>query len=343
MADNAAFIYSDDMEILEEMRTMRSTYADKSNYPRIGVDPLFLHTQFDLKFSKLEKIGDIHVSVEGKRLKNSTVIVTLHDVGQNHKTCFESFFKFQPFKSVAERFTVYHLNFPGQHEKASELQSDYSYPTMDRMADLVKDVLSHYDTKSAICIGVGAGANVFLRLAQKYPSLVESLILFAGSARASTMSEQAHAMIASHCLKARGVNRYCKNYFLWKCFGCVEHERNSALATKVTSHLFRIKYPRNLAMFLESYNSRTSINLKKTSTDSGSLKCGMLLMVGALSPALEDTIVLNSKLDPASSTWMKISDATNMVLHEKPNAVANAIINFLQGYGYAVKARAPSV
>lgn len=66
-------------------------------------------------------LGDIHVVTQGDTSNNRTSIVTLHDIGQNHVSGFQSYFCFHQFKPLLANFNVYHLNFPGQHESANEL------------------------------------------------------------------------------------------------------------------------------------------------------------------------------------------------------------------------------
>ena len=293
-----------------------------------------------------EKIGDIHVVIEGDQQQKNNVMVTLHDVGQNHKTCFQSFFSFHQFQPVAEKFTVYHLNFPGQDENASELDEDYGYPTMDEMACLVLGIFKYYDIKDTVCLGVGAGANVFTRLALKDPSLVECLVLIGGTVGASSWTEWGYEKMSSRYLKTKGMTSFCQDYLLWHFFGKVDENTNQELLEVVREQLKEIKHPKNLAMLVESYSKRKPIDIKRPiapDTNQKTLSCGVLLISGAHSPALEDTIDMNSKLDPTKSSWMQVSDASSMVLDEKPTVVTSAIINFLKGYGYLMKLQAPTL
>lgn len=63
--------------------------------------------------------GRIHVCVQGERGKPA--IFTYHDIGLNSTTCFEGFFSFDEMQVILERFTVYHINAPGQEENAASL------------------------------------------------------------------------------------------------------------------------------------------------------------------------------------------------------------------------------
>ena len=133
---------------------------------------------------------------------------------------------------------------------------------------------------------------------------------------------------------------FCEDYLLWHFFGKIDGEQvNHDLVGMVRDQLHRIKHPRNLALCIEQFSKRTAIKVVRPvvgHSDENKLKCGVLLITGDNSPAVDDTVTLNSKLDPSNSTWIKISDASSMVLEEQPTGVTNAIILFLQGYGHGM-------
>jgi len=293
--------------------------------------------------------GDIHVAIQGDRNSKNPVIVTLHDIGQNHVTCFQSFFSFNQFKPLLDRFTVYHLNFPGQHETATELPEDYAYPTMDEMSDLIQEVFTHYNLKSCILFGVGAGANIFLRLALKNPKLVDCMILANCNAGQSSWTEWSYEKMTSHYLKTKGMTAFCQEYLMWHYFGYLNEKTNYELLEVVKDQLNSVQNPRNLAFLLDSYAKRSAIKIERPQEKPGitkqshALKCGVLQLCGWDSPAIDATVDLHACLDPEKSDYIKISDATSMVLDEQPNLVTQAIVLFLQGYGYALKLKAPTL
>lgn len=57
------------------------------------------------------------------------------------------------------------------------------------MAQCVEDVFQHYNLSDSICFGVGAGANVFIRLGLMDPKLVQCLVLINGTVGVSSWSE----------------------------------------------------------------------------------------------------------------------------------------------------------
>ena len=133
------------------------------------------------------------------------------------------------------------------------------------------------------------------------------------------------------------MTQFCIDYLRYHFFGRNDETYNHDLISMMVDQLNQIKNPRNLGLFIESHARRTPIKINR-STDGkpslNSLKCGVLLITGDNSPAVDDTVDMNSKLDPTNSTWMKISSASSLVLEEQPNHVVNALILFLQGYGY---------
>lgn len=290
--------------------------------------------------------GDIHVAIQGDRSKKRTAIVTLHDIGQNHISGFQSFFCFHQFRPLAETFNVYHLNFPGQHENASELPQEYAYPTMDEMADCVEEVFHHYNLTNTICFGVGAGANVFIRLGLLDPKHVECCILVNATCTSASWSEWGYEKMSSHYLKTKGMTQFCEDFMLGHFFGKIDEHTSPDLVTFVRDQLRAIKHPRNLAMFIESFSKRTNIKITRPvglDTSTNTLKCGAIIITGDKSPSVDDTINLNSKLNPSITTWMKITDATSLVLEEQPTTVANAVTLFLQGYGHVMKIKPPAI
>lgn len=133
------------------------------------------------------------------------------------------------------------------------------------------------------------------------------------------------------------MTQFCEDHLLHHFFGKINESTNLDLFTIVRDQLREIKHPRNLAMFIESFSKRSAIKISRPALGDKSpttLKCGVLVITGDHSPALDETVNLNSKLDPSNSTWIKISGASSLVLEEQPTKVANAIVLFLQGYGH---------
>ncbi len=64
-------------------------------------------------------------------------------------------------------------------------------------------------------------------------------------------------------------------------------------------------------LFFDSYIRRTDLNIERTldplrRKEVRTLKMSVLNVTGALSPHVDDTVTFNGRLDPVTSTWMKV-------------------------------------
>lgn len=84
-------------------------------------------------------------------------------------------------------------------------------------------------------------------------------------------------------------------------------ERNADLSAMYRSYFRRHVNAGNLAMLVDSFARRTDLNITR---HAGTLRPPVLNLAGALSPHLEQTVTLNSRLHPSNSTWMKVGHFT---------------------------------
>ncbi|KAK5599908.1 Protein ndrg4 [Crenichthys baileyi] len=59
--------------------------------------------------------GMIHVVIRGAPKGNKPAILTYHDVGLNHKMCFNPFFNNEDMQEITKHFVICHVDAPGQH------------------------------------------------------------------------------------------------------------------------------------------------------------------------------------------------------------------------------------
>ncbi|XP_038112038.1 protein NDRG3 isoform X5 [Culex quinquefasciatus] len=291
--------------------------------------------QCDLRRVPTDK-GDILVAVQGDTTKPA--IVTYHDLGLNYASSFAGFFNFPSMRSLLDNFCVYHVNAPGQEEGAPTFPEEYVYPTFDELGAQMLFVMSHFNLKSIIGLGVGAGANILARFALANPDKVGALCLINCSSTQAGWIEWGYQLLNTRNLRSKGMTQGVLDYLMWHHFGRNPEERNLDLVQLYKSNFERSINPVNLAMLIDSYIKRTDLNIARTPSGSpqttASLKMPVLNITGALSPHIDDTVTFNGRLVPEKTNWMKISDC-GLVLEEQPGKLAEAFRLFLQGEGYA--------
>lgn len=280
--------------------------------------------------------GPILVARQGTPLRpNSSqcCIVTFHDLGMNYLSNFQSFFNYHLMRPVIARMPVIHINAPGQEDGASDLPDDYSYPTMNQLADSVRTVCNYFGVRQAICLGVGLGANVMARVSAKNPDLVDGLFLINPIPTSAGWYEWAYQKRNIYYLKSlvTGFPQSIIDYLVWHHFGTPAEERSQDLMNMYKSYISSHKIrPKNLALLIESYLARDDIGVDRV--DGKEICCSSLVLCGNDSPFLEDSITMNQRLRPDRSTWMKLFDC-GLPIDEQPDKVSEAFILFVQGLG----------
>ncbi|NXM04235.1 NDRG3 protein, partial [Tyrannus savana] len=281
--------------------------------------------------------GVVHVTMRGTPKGNRPVILTYHDIGLNHKSCFNAFFNFEDMQEITQHFAVCHVDAPGQQEGAPPFPSGYQYPSMDELAEMLPAVLTHLNLKSFIGIGLGAGAYVLSRCALSHPDLVEGLVLI-------NVDPCAKGWIDWAASKFSGWTTNIVDIVLAHHFGHEELQANLDLIQTYRLHIAQDINQDNLQLFLTSYNSRKDLEIERpvvgvNETTAKTLKCPALLVVGDNSPAVEAVVECNSRLDPTKTTLLKAKPSVVLALKPlslfpQPGKLTEAFKYFVQGMGY---------
>ncbi|XP_013780116.1 protein NDRG3-like [Limulus polyphemus] len=304
--------------------------------------PLMRNLSNNELYSQEDKIetetGTMFVAVQGEQ--NKPAIITYHDLGLDCVSNFQSFFNYVDMRVLLRSFCVYHINAPGQEEGAPSFPEGYVYPTVDQLAEMVLSVVNFYNLKHFVGLGVGAGANILAKFALQYPDFVDGLFLVNCTSRVASWTEWGYQKINAMYLRSSGMTSSALEYLLWHHFGKVTEERNHDLIQVYREYFSKSVKPLNLSLFIDSYIRRTDLNIQREldtmkKKSERRFKCQVLLLVGALSPHLDDTIEMNGRLDPTNSSWMKLSDC-GMALEEQPGKVSEVLRLFLQGLGFAL-------
>ncbi|XP_067297534.1 protein NDRG2-like [Pseudorasbora parva] len=111
-------------------------------------------------------------------------------------------------------------------------------------------------------------------------------------------------------------------------------EELSANTDLVQSHRERLaKAPNaiNIELFWKSYLGRRDLSIERNNT----FKCPVMLVVGDQAPYEEAAVECNSKLDPTTTSFLKMADAGGMPQLTQPSKLTEAFKYFIQGMGYS--------
>uniref|UniRef100_A0A8C1WEP4 Ndrg family member 3b n=1 Tax=Cyprinus carpio TaxID=7962 RepID=A0A8C1WEP4_CYPCA len=259
--------------------------------------------------------GVLHVTLRGTPKGNRPVILTYHDIGLNHKSCFNTLFNFEDMQEITQHFAVVHVDAPGQQE--SQYMNDCAL--MNRI-------------NSVIGIGVGAGAYILTRLALNEPALVEGLVLI-------NVDPCAKGWIDWAASKLSGWTSNLVDIVMAHHFSTDELTENQEIIQTYRLHIAQDINQDNLALFCHSYNSRRDLEIERpvlglNENTVKTLKCPALLIVGDTSPAVEAVVECNSRLNPTKTTLLKMADCGGLPQVVQPGKLAEAFKYFVQGMGY---------
>ncbi|TRY54074.1 hypothetical protein DNTS_034498 [Danionella cerebrum] len=260
--------------------------------------------------------GVLHVTLRGTPKGNRPVILTYHDIGLNHKSCFNTLFNFEDMQEITQHFAVVHVDAPGQQESAPPFPTGFLYPTMDELAEMLPSVLTHLKINSVIGIGVGAGAYILTRFALNEPGLVEGLVLI-------NVDPCAKGWIDWAASKLTGWTSNLIDIVMAHHFSTEELTENQEIIQTYRLHIAQDINQDNLALFCQSYNSRRDLEIERpilgiNENTVKTLKCPGLLIVGDTSPAVEAVM----------------ADCGGLPQVVQPGKLAEAFKYFVQGMGY---------
>ncbi|XP_029361333.1 protein NDRG3-like isoform X2 [Echeneis naucrates] len=292
------------------------------------IKPLLTGQEHDVETAH----GVLHVTMRGVAKGNRPTILTYHDIGLNHKSCFNSLFNYEDMQEITQHFSVVHVDAPGQQENAPVFPTGYQYPTIDELAEMLPSVLSQLQVKNVIGIGVGAGANILTRLALNEPSLVEGLVLI-------NIDPCAKGWIDWAASKLSGWTSNQVDNIMDITVSTDELTENQETVQTYRLHISQDIPQENLAMFYNSYDSRTELQMERpvfgqNENTVTTLRCPALLVVGDTSPAVDAVVECNSRLNPTKATLLKMADCGGLPQVVQPAKLAEAFKYFVQGMGY---------
>ncbi|PIO29218.1 hypothetical protein AB205_0199120 [Aquarana catesbeiana] len=192
--------------------------------------------------------GMVTVTIQGSPKPKRPAIVTFHDVGMDHKMCFETLFNNEDMYEIVKNFVVCHIDAPGQEEGAAVYPVGYQYPSLDQLAETIPCVLQYLNFPSIIGIGVGAGAYVFARYTLTHPNTVEGLVLLNIDPNAKGWMDW-----AAH--KLTGLTSSIPEMILSHLFSTEELSGNTDIVRQYKSAILSSPIVSNNQLYWNSYNS----------------------------------------------------------------------------------------
>ncbi|KAM6225817.1 protein NDRG2-like [Porphyrio hochstetteri] len=218
--------------------------------------------------------GTVTVSTWGTPRPGRPALLTFPDVGHTHSSCFSPLFEHPEMLEISRTFLVVHLDPPGMEEGAPPYPSGYQYPSLEQLAETVPCVLQQLHIPSIVGIGVGAGAFVLAKFGLLHPEAVEGLVLL-------------------------NIDPSAKGWMDW----AASKEELSAAPPPIREARERIRGTANVGLYWSMYCSRGDLGLERSG---GGLKCPVLLVVGDGSPHEDAVVECNAKLDPTSTSFLKV-------------------------------------
>uniref|UniRef100_A0A8C6UUT6 Protein NDRG2 n=1 Tax=Neogobius melanostomus TaxID=47308 RepID=A0A8C6UUT6_9GOBI len=275
--------------------------------------------------------GKVHCIMAGTPRTKCPIILTYHDTGLNHKSCFETLFNHEDMREILRHFPVCHVEAPGQHEEAKTLPASYVYPSMDQLSETLPTVIKHFGVRSVIGLGVGAGAYVLAKFALNHSDMVDGLILI-------NINPNAEGLMDSVANKLTEWTQTLPDTIIAHIFGKDEIQTNHDLIATYRHHITATMNQSNVNQFYRSYHSRGALEVERPvpggSINVRTLKCSTLLVVGDHSPAVDHVVDCNSKLNPTKTTLLKMADCGGLPQVDQPAKVIEAMKYFIQGLGY---------
>lgn len=283
------------------------------------------------------RYGNVWITIQGDIAQ--TPFITYPDIGLTSTLQYHGFFNFEDNLPLMKKFCAIHINPPGQEENAATLPNNYSYPSCDQQAEIVMDVVDYFKIKRCICFGIGMGANILARFALKHPTHVAGCAFMNLVSTKTGWVEWGYQKWNNWYLASGQYTEFTKNYLLWHHFGYHTWENCHDLV-ETYSRIFSRINPINLSHLISSYINRTDLGIDRKNFDTTNpnpfnFKMPVLNVMGDSTPHDDDVIDTNGRLDPTTSSYVKMADCGGMVLEEQPAKMAECLRCFLQGLGYA--------
>lgn len=266
----------------------------------------------------------LNVYVQGnlEERHGKTVILTVHDVGANHKS-FVRFVNDPSMTNVKEKAIFLHVCVPGQEDHAPDFVGEF--PTLAQIGEDLVCVLDAMDVRTCIAFGEGAGANIICRFALAWPNRIMGIILVHCTSTTAGVIEYFKDMLMNLRLENGVMTQGAWDYLVMHKFGSSDKKEKQ----QYIEELKETMNPRNLSKYLYSFSKRTDfstlIGAKLENMDA-------LLVTGSRAPHLQ-TVYNTHKMMNKKKTTLLVVDGASDVMQEAPGNLARSLILLCKGCG----------
>uniref|UniRef100_A0AC35FIQ9 Uncharacterized protein n=2 Tax=Panagrolaimus sp. PS1159 TaxID=55785 RepID=A0AC35FIQ9_9BILA len=230
-----------------------------------------------------------------------TVIITVHDVGTNHKS-FIRFVNHPSMADVKQKAVFLHVCIPGQEDHAPDFTGDF--PTLAQIGEDLVCALDKFDIRTCIAFGEGAGANIICRFALASPNRIMGIILV-------------------HCTSTTaGIIEYCREKVI-----------NLQIETGVmTSGAWDYLAAHKFASSDKKEREAYLAELKNTLNAKNLSNMDALLVTGAKAPHIHTVYTTHKSMNKKKTTLLVVDNVSD-VMAEAPDNLARSFILLCKGCG----------
>jgi len=265
---------------------------------------------------------NVHVQGDLEDRHGKTVILTVHDVGSNHKS-FVKFVNHPSMTDVKQKTIFLHVCIPGQEDNALDFVGEF--PSLAQLGEDLVCVLDAVDVRTCIAFGEGAGANIICRFALAWPNRIMGIILVHCTSTTAGVIEYFKDMLTNLRLESGVMTQGAWDYLIAHKFGCSDKKEKLQYIEELKSTI----NPRNLSKYLYSFSKRTDfstvIGAKLDNMDA-------LLVTGSRAPHIQSIYTTHKNMNKKKTTLLVVDNVSD-VMAEAPDNLARSLILLCKGCG----------
>jgi len=279
----------------------------------------------ELKLIKVQgNHSHFNVYVQGNLEDRSrkTIILTVHDVGTNHKS-FVRFVDHPSMAGVKANAIFLHVCIPGQEDNAPDFTDPF--PSLAQMGEDLALVLDKVDARSCIAFGEGAGANIICRFALLHPNRISGIILVHCTSTTVGVLEYFRDKLTNLRLENEFMSQGAWDYLTAHKFGSNGKKEKQEYIDELKATM----NPKNLSKYLFSFSKRTDfstvLGAKLDTIDA-------LLVTGSRAPHIQTVYNTHKNMNKKKTTLLVVDNVSD-VMQEKPDNLARSLILLCKGCG----------